>query len=214
MATMAETKNDYLLRPDLGRSLSTGANSRAAQAMSARALTCRLRSPTVFLQRPCRPRCRRFCRCSEHRPSTAGGVSANRFWFDHARVGVLNDIGETLNPTVVVLLIGERPGLATAESLSAYMAFRPRAGHDDSQRNLISNIHARGVKPEHAAERIGRLAESHDRPRSERCYSEGRGKPPCPRGRSAAPLTSHRRDVATPFLTVHSLWNPENCPSS
>ena len=46
-----------------------------------------------------------------------------------------------------MLLIGERPGLATAESLSAYMAYRPRAGHDDSRRNLISNIHARGVPP-------------------------------------------------------------------
>ena len=39
------------------------------------------------------------------------------------------------------------------------MAYRPRAGHDDSQRNLISNIHARGVLPEQAAVRIARLAE-------------------------------------------------------
>ena len=74
-------------------------------------------------------------------------------------MGVLNDIGDVLEPAVVVLLIGERPGLATAESLSAYMAYRPRAGHDDSQRNLISNIHARGVGACQAAERIGRLAE-------------------------------------------------------
>ena len=73
-------------------------------------------------------------------------------------MGVLNDIGEILDPAVIVLLIGERPGLATAESLSAYMAFRPRAGHDDSRRNLISNIHARGVPPDQAAVRIGRLA--------------------------------------------------------
>ena len=77
----------------------------------------------------------------------------------HGRVGVLNDIGEVLDPAVVVLLIGERPGLATAESLSAYMAYRPRAGHDDSRRNLISNIHARGVPPAEAAPRIARLAE-------------------------------------------------------
>ena len=81
------------------------------------------------------------------------------FLLRHARVGVINGIGETLNAAVVVLLIGERPGLATAESLSAYMAYRPRAGHDDSQRNLISNIHARGVTSERAAERIARLAE-------------------------------------------------------
>ena len=67
---------------------------------------------------------------------------------------MLNEIGELLDPTVVVLLIGERPGLATAESLSAYLAFRPRPGHSDAQRNLISNIHARGVTPEAAAPRL------------------------------------------------------------
>ena len=60
---------------------------------------------------------------------------------------------------MVVLLVGERPGLVTAESLSAYMAYRPRAGHTDAQRNLISNIHARGVAPEQAADRILTLAE-------------------------------------------------------
>jgi ethanolamine ammonia-lyase small subunit len=68
-------------------------------------------------------------------------------------------VGELLDPTVVVLLIGERPGLATAESLSAYLAYRPRPGHTDARRNLISNIHARGVPPEAAAPRVLALAE-------------------------------------------------------
>jgi ethanolamine ammonia-lyase small subunit len=81
------------------------------------------------------------------------------FVIRHCRVGVLNDIGELLDPTVVVLLIGERPGLATTESLSAYMAYRPRPGHTDAQRNLISNIHARGVSPEAAGHRVVALAE-------------------------------------------------------
>ncbi len=81
------------------------------------------------------------------------------FFVRHGRVGVINDIGELLDPAAVVLLIGERPGLATAESLSAYMAYRPRAGHDDARRNLISNIHARGVAPDEAASRIAWLAE-------------------------------------------------------
>jgi ethanolamine ammonia-lyase small subunit len=76
----------------------------------------------------------------------------------HCRVGILNEIGELLNPRVAILLIGERPGLATAESLSAYMAHRPRAGHTDADRNLISNIHARGLDPESAAHRILNLA--------------------------------------------------------
>jgi ethanolamine ammonia-lyase small subunit len=76
----------------------------------------------------------------------------------HCRVGILNQIGELLLPTVAVLLIGERPGLATAESLSAYMAYRPQRVHTDADRNLISNIHARGVSPADAAVRILDLA--------------------------------------------------------
>jgi len=63
-----------------------------------------------------------------------------------------------LKPQAAVLLIGERPGLATAASLSAYMAFRPTRGQTDADRNLISNIHARGVGAEEAAERILQLA--------------------------------------------------------
>jgi ethanolamine ammonia-lyase small subunit len=73
-------------------------------------------------------------------------------------VGILNEIGELLNPMVAVLLIGERPGLATAESLSAYMAYRPRQHHSDANRNLISNIHSRGVGISHAVVRILNLA--------------------------------------------------------
>ena len=53
----------------------------------------------------------------------------------------------------------ERPGLATAESLSAYMAYRPQPGHTDADRNLISNIHVRGVAPDLAARRVAALAE-------------------------------------------------------
>jgi ethanolamine ammonia-lyase small subunit len=70
----------------------------------------------------------------------------------------MNQVGELLLPRVVALLIGERPGLATSESLSAYMAFRPGAGHSDADRNLISNIHPRGVSSAAAATRIVNLA--------------------------------------------------------
>jgi ethanolamine ammonia-lyase small subunit len=80
------------------------------------------------------------------------------FFVRYCRVGILNDIGDQLRPRVVVLLIGERPGLATDESLSAYLAFRPHAGQTDSDRNVISNIHRRGVSPESAASRIANLA--------------------------------------------------------
>jgi ethanolamine ammonia-lyase small subunit len=89
---------------------------------------------------------------------SAGWKTGRTFVIHYCRVGILNEIGELLDPRVVVLLIGERPGLATAESLSAYMAYRPRAGRSDSDRNLISNIHARGVSSTEAATRILNLA--------------------------------------------------------
>jgi ethanolamine ammonia-lyase small subunit len=58
--------------------------------------------------------------------------------------GVLNDIGEVLKPDVVILLIGERPGLGRAASLSAYMAYRPKAGDTDADRDVVSNIFSHG----------------------------------------------------------------------
>ena len=72
----------------------------------------------------------------------------------HCRVGVMNHIGDLLSPRAIVLLIGERPGLATSTSLSAYMAYKPRSGQTDADRNLISNIQAHGVSAQSAAERI------------------------------------------------------------
>jgi ethanolamine ammonia-lyase small subunit len=72
----------------------------------------------------------------------------------------MNDIGEALDAQNVILLVGERPGLATAESLSAYMAHCPRNGDTDAQRNLVSNIHSSGVGTEDAVRRILGLVDS------------------------------------------------------
>jgi ethanolamine ammonia-lyase small subunit len=59
-------------------------------------------------------------------------------------VGILNDIGEVLKPDVIMLLIGERPGLGRTTSLSAYMAYRPKASDTDADRDVVSNIFANG----------------------------------------------------------------------
>lgn len=80
------------------------------------------------------------------------------FAIRYCRVGILNHVGNLLRPKVAVLLIGERPGLATDESLSAYFAFRPHPGHTDRDRNVISNIHKRGLDHEQAALRMVNLA--------------------------------------------------------
>lgn len=155
--TRASAKDEYLLRPDLGRQFDD--QSRAElEGKCPRDVDLQivigdgLSVPAVAAQIP--PLLPLLHEGAKKRGWTIG----RSFAIHHCRVGILNEIGDLLNPRVAVLLIGERPGLATAESLSAYMAYRPRAGHTDANRNLISNIHRRGLSPDDAAARILNLA--------------------------------------------------------
>lgn len=72
-----------------------------------------------------------------------------------ARVALGDAIGAAMTARMVVMLIGERPGLSAADSLGAYLTFAPAPGRRDSERNCVSNIHAGGLSPQRAA---GRLA--------------------------------------------------------
>ncbi len=158
ITTDARDKAEYLMRPDLGRRLNDAARGDVTRRCAAAAdlqvaIGDGLSATAVVAQAP------DLLPLLEDGARRAGWKFGQPFLIRHCRVGVLNDIGELLRPTVVVLLIGERPGLATAESLSAYMAYQPRAGHTDANRNLISNIHSRGVPCDAAARRIVALAE-------------------------------------------------------
>ena len=90
-------------------------------------------------------------------PALIDGLKAQKIkvgtpvFADYGRVRLLNDIGRVLNPDVAVILIGERPGLVTQTSLSAYLAYKPKAGHTDADRNCISNIYKSGLSPLEAA---------------------------------------------------------------
>jgi ethanolamine ammonia-lyase small subunit len=158
VSTMASSKDEYLHRPDLGRSLNDHARDQLAAQCSPEAdlqivIGDGLSVTAVSSQLP-----PLFPLIAE-KAKSRGWKMGQLFAVHYCRVGIMNDVGELLKPKVVVLLIGERPGLATAESLSAYMAYQPRSGHNDSNRNLISNIHARGVDTETAASRIITLVE-------------------------------------------------------
>ncbi|KGB24582.1 Ethanolamine ammonia-lyase light chain [Acetobacter tropicalis] len=63
----------------------------------------------------------------------------------NARVALGDEIGALLGVRCVVMMIGERPGLSVSDSLSLYMTWNPHVGRQDSERNCISNIHARGL---------------------------------------------------------------------
>ena len=153
VTTLATSKAEYLLRPDLGRRLSDDARSTVVARCGSGAdlqvtIGDGLSVAAVAAQVP------QLLPLLLQGAMRRGWTAGQPFVVRHCRVGILNDIGEVLSPTVAVLLIGERPGLATAESLSAYLAFRPKCNDSDADRNLVSNIHARGTPPALAATRI------------------------------------------------------------
>ena len=157
VCTRAKSKDEFLLRPPLGRSFSEASRSdllkrcrptndlqiAIGDGLSVAAVSAQIPILLPLLYQGAKAR---------------GWTVGQSFVIRHCRVGILNEIGELLRPRVAILLIGERPGLATAVSLSAYLAYCPLAAHTDADRNLISNIHDRGVKADAAASRILNLA--------------------------------------------------------
>jgi ethanolamine ammonia-lyase small subunit len=157
VSSAARSKDEYLLRPNLGRQFSGGSREilirqSVKEATLQIAIGDGLSTAAVAVQVPALLPL--LMTGAKDRGWAVGRPFAIRF----CRVGILNEIGTLLCPEVALLLIGERPGLATAESLSAYVAFRPTSSHTDADRNLISNIHQRGVSPGEAATRILNLA--------------------------------------------------------
>ncbi|MHC5227400.1 ethanolamine ammonia-lyase subunit EutC [Enterococcus sp. LJL99] len=75
----------------------------------------------------------------------------------HARVPAMDQIGELTDAEVVCYLIGERPGLVTAESMSAYLAYKPTVGMPEARRTVISNIHKGGTPAVEAGAYIAEL---------------------------------------------------------
>ncbi len=149
-------KEEYIRRPDLGRKLSDEAKSViqerckkspvvqivASNGLSAKAIEENLEDVYLSLEQ------------SLNNLNIEMGTT---FYVDKGRVAVMDDIGELLQPDVVVMLIGERPGLVSAESLSAYMCYKPRHGTIEADRMVISNIHKGGIPPVEAGAFLGTI---------------------------------------------------------
>ena len=76
----------------------------------------------------------------------------------YCRVGAMDVISEITGADVTLLLVGERPGLVTAESMSAYIAYKATVGMPEARRTVISNIHKGGTTAVEAGAHIAELS--------------------------------------------------------
>jgi len=149
-------KDEYITRPDLGRELDEASiklikekcikNPQVqvivSDGLSSKAIDANIRDVlTAFLQ----------------------GLSVYNIkvgtpvFVKYGRVGAMDDIGEEIGAEAVILFVGERPGLVTAESMSAYMVYNPNRNMNESERTVVSNIHKGGTPPVEAGAHIATL---------------------------------------------------------
>lgn len=143
MRTQVADRGEYLLRPDLGRRLSDDAKRTIAErcvtspdvqicvgdGLSAAAVENNLADIYPVIEQGLR---------------SAGLSVGTPFFIENCRVGVMNDVNTVIDAKVVLLLIGERPGLGIADALSAYMGYHPEPGKTDADRDLICMITRHG----------------------------------------------------------------------
>ncbi|MEL3971951.1 ethanolamine ammonia-lyase subunit EutC [Rossellomorea oryzaecorticis] len=152
--TLVEDKEVYIRRPDYGRKLS----EEAKKTISVRCKT----SPTVQIvvsnglsSSAIEENVEDVFFSLKQSLTSLDLDMGTPFYIEKGRVAVMDDVGELLKPKVVVLLIGERPGLVSAESLSAYLCYEPRKGTIEADRMVISNIHKGGIPPVEAGAYLG-----------------------------------------------------------
>jgi len=136
-------KQEYLLRPDFGRLLSDDAK-RTINEKCQKNVNIQLCVGDGLSAAAIEANLRQIFPVIKQGAQTAGLTFGTPFFIKYARVGVMNDVGELIQPDVVILLIGERPGLGRAESMSAYMGYKPKYGDTDADRDVVCNIFENG----------------------------------------------------------------------
>jgi ethanolamine ammonia-lyase small subunit len=152
----ASDRHQYLQRPDLGRRLNEDSAERLRQHAQANpdgvdlAIVVADGLSALAVHRHTLPFLARF----EEQAATDGWTSAPVVLVEQGRVAVADEVGQLLGARMTVMLIGERPGLSSPDSLGLYFTYAPKVGLTDAYRNCISNIRLEGLSYGMAAHRL------------------------------------------------------------
>ncbi len=149
LASAAPDRTTYLHRPDLGRQLNPDSRERLQELKSSYdavfVIADGLSAPAVH----------------RHATPLLEAILPKLDWniapvtiVQQGRVAIGDEIGEILGAKLAVVLIGERPGLSSPDSLGIYLTWNPRPGRTDAERNCISNVRAEGLSYTLAAHKL------------------------------------------------------------
>lgn len=154
--TLCDSKDTYLTRPDLGRKLNEDGVKLVLEK-------CK-KSPTVQIYvSDGLSSAAVAANVADVLPGIMQGLKSygidagTTFFCKYGRVGAMDHISELTGATVTCVLIGERPGLITAESMSAYIAYKGTVGMPEARRTVVSNIHKEGTIPAEAGAHISEI---------------------------------------------------------
>ncbi len=149
LASAAGDRDEYLKRPDLGRRLNEESRERLTtlRAEYEAAFVIADGLSALAAHRHAGPLLDLLLRDLDWRIAPVAIV-------EQGRVAIGDEIGELLGARMIVVLIGERPGLSSPDSLGAYLTWQPRPGRTDAERNCVSNIRAEGLSYATAAHKL------------------------------------------------------------
>lgn len=157
--SQASNRDVYLQRPDLGRLLDESSTDKIQQLESPPAdisiIVADGLSATA-INKNAVP----VVRLLVEKAQQAGYSLAPIMLVEQGRVAITDSIGGLLRPRLVVMLIGERPGLSSFDSIGAYITYDPQPGLTDERRNCISNIREQGLPPVMAVDKLMYLIDS------------------------------------------------------
>lgn len=151
----AATRSDYLQRPDLGRRLDAASRARLLDGGTGSAgvdlaLVAADGLSALAVQRHAAP----FLAALRQRLALEAWTVSPLYIVAQGRVAIGDEVGELLRARAVLVLIGERPGLSSPDSLGLYLTWAPQVGLLDDRRNCISNVRPEGLAYAPAAYRL------------------------------------------------------------